>query len=212
VKRNYKRLSPAVKRNLLSAYDAASPSERQAGLSWYQTAHDYAVDLARRYGITVEQSAAVIAALSPGLAWELNLVQAETLLVAWRAGNSGRELPLLGAYGREAVDKCSRILAGDVEPLEAFSESTAPKTRAFYRCILDPLTPDVVVVDRHAARAALSRRGELGGSAVDVVSPALYRWIARHYVALAKQVDLLPNQVQAIVWCHWRVDRRRLQH
>jgi len=203
VKRNYKRLSKRVLVNLLRAWDAATPAERHAGLTWYATANDYCNDLARRYGVTVEQAAGVVAALSPGLAWELNVTQAEYLVEAYAHGRRGVELPLVGVYGRSNVTKCERILAG-VDPLELLSPVTAPKTRAFYRCIVERGTGTDVVIDRHAASAALDARGTKGGSAIEVVKPALYRWLVWHYRVLAERVGITPAQFQAVVWSHWR--------
>ncbi len=109
----------------------------------------------------------------------------------------------LGVYGQRNVHKALRCLELD-NPLSEFSEKTGPKTRAFYACLVDPENVVDVCIDRHAASAALGRRGSRGGSAVERIPLTLYRWIARHYVAIAKRVGLAPHQVQAIIWSVWR--------
>jgi hypothetical protein len=153
----------------------------------------------------------VIAALSPGLNWNRNLVDAERLL-QWHAKNDGIEPPpVLGVYGRGNVLKAISCLEtlNDSDIVNLFSRTTAAKTRAFYLNIADPEgidSVDRVVVDRHAISAALNRRGRRGGSTVERVPLGLYRWIARHYVDLASKVGLKSYQVQAIVWNSWKKD------
>lgn len=209
-KRNYKRLSVAVLGRIQGSWDLATVAERTEGLIWYQRSHAYAEDLATRYrgyGVTTSQAAAVISALSPGLSWELNVGQAETMIRAYHVDKArGADLPTLGVYGRAAVKKCAEILKG-VEPDLLFKERTGPKTRAFYQCILDPWEPRAVVIDRHAASAALGTRGERGGSTSNVVRPALYRWLVWHYRTVAQRVGVTPAQLQAVVWVAWRLDR-----
>lgn len=205
MKPNYSKLSPAILKRLQSAYDSATLAERASGLEWYAKANAYAADLARRYGYSVAQVSAVLAALSPGSEWTRNILDAETLLdhVA-----RGVDVPVLGVYGRRNVDKALAALAVS-DPLALFSAKTGPKTSAFYLAICDASTcavdaSDKVVIDRHAASAALGKRGARGGSAIDVVPPALYRWLAAHYVELAKRVGVDPWQAQAVIWNSWR--------
>lgn len=205
MKRNYKKLDKAVLRRLRAAYDNATLAERVSGLDWYRKANSYATDLARRYGYSLAQVTAVIAALSPGAAWEVNMEQAEVLLDHVR---QRLKVPTLGVYGRKNVEKAIAALALE-DPLVLFSGTTGPKTRAFYLAILDAVdcvhdAASKVVIDRHAASAALNGRGARGGSSVDVIKPALYRWLARHYTKLALEIGIDVWQLQGIVWNSWR--------
>ncbi len=196
-KRNYKRLSGHVLRNLRQVHDCATPEQRSEGLRWYTGANRSAAALARRYKITTRRAAGVIAALSPGLAWERNVSEAEKVISAHTAGEP---LPMAGVYGMANVRKCKRILEGE-EPLKVFS--SANKTRAFYSTVNNPRS-NAVVVDRHAASAAFNKRGTRGGSTVEAVPPALYRWLERHYRIAAERAGIKPHQFQAVVWCAWR--------
>ncbi len=188
--------------NLQAVYDSASPAERASGLDWYGKANAYATDLARRYGYTVPQVSAVIAALSPGSEWTRNLADTETLLDGVQRGV---EVPSLGVYGRRNVEKAIAALA-IAEPLELFPAKTGPKTRAFYLAIAGATVDavDKVVIDRHAASAALDARGQRGGSAIERIPLGLYRKLAAHYVELARRVGVDPWQAQAICWNAWR--------
>lgn len=63
----------AITRNVVDAYDQASPQSEQFGERWYAQAHNDAEEIARTNGMTVEQGSAVLSALSPQTAWEPNV-------------------------------------------------------------------------------------------------------------------------------------------
>lgn len=75
-------ITPAmITENLRASLDAATPSERAEGMVWYDNAHETAVGLGERYGVTTEQAAGVLAALSPQADWEtVNIPAADRLL------------------------------------------------------------------------------------------------------------------------------------
>lgn len=195
--------SRRLERNILRVYELANDLDRADGLRWYASAHEQAILTADRNGITLEQSAGVIAAISPGLQWGLNVMQAESLIRAYLAH---AELPMVGVYGRKNVDKAIRILEGEA-PLEVLP-LTGPKVRAFYACILNPQTSTEVCVDRHAKCLALGLRGTRKGAASSnkdaIVQPAQYPYYAWHYRKLAERLGLVPHQLQAITWVAWR--------
>lgn len=196
------RLSKRLLRNILACYHRASDTDRREGLYWYETAHNDAQALAERYGITVFQAAGVIAALSPSNTWGGNLIDADILLGAWRAG---KRLPSVGVYGMRNVEKAGRILNGQgngLAVLSQFNESTGPKTWAFYQLIAEPLACELVCIDRHAKAVAVNRASD--DSARSLVGRSEYRQLARHYTHVAGLVGLLPHQVQAICWVTWR--------
>lgn len=198
-----RKLSKRILRNILACYHRASDTDRREGLYWYETAHNDAVALAERYGISVYQSAGVISALSPTNGWGSNLLDADILISAWRAG---KRLPIVGVYGFNNVAKAGSILNGasdGLSVLSQFNQKTGPKTWAFYQLIAEPLNSDLVCVDRHAKAIALNcLASDIDGSAT--VRRSEYAYIARHYVEIARLVELLPHQVQAITWITWR--------
>lgn len=83
--------SRKLERNLLRIWEAATPEDVSAGLSWYRTASAEASKLASKFQVSLAQTAGVIAALSPGREWERNLLDAEEFLGAFRAGHRGRD-------------------------------------------------------------------------------------------------------------------------
>lgn len=186
-----------LKSNLYKVYNQASPEERDQGLYWYQTAHDDAMQVAVKYGLSADTVAGVIAALSPGLQWGLNIAHARELIGAHMAC---KPLPMVGVYGKRNVSKAIAIIDGskalDVLPL------TGPKTRAFFSNIARPLVSEDVTIDRHAKCAAyymLKDRDKFS-----LVRVAEYKQLARAYSEVANEAGLLPNQLQAIVWVVWK--------
>ena len=184
--------------NILRVYNDARPEEREAGLHWYLNANRAAAGIAERYGITVEQSAGVIAALSPGLEWGLNISHADQLIAAWR---EGKQIPLVGTYGWNNIRKAQRILEGE-NPAEVLNSRTGPKTHAFYHCIARPDRSQHVTIDRHAACLAhyelFDRKKR---SSVSIHQYAFYAW---HYKRIAERLGLRPHQLQAITWTVWK--------
>jgi hypothetical protein len=174
--------------NILVVLGRAKPEHHREGIDWYQHAHTLARVLAGQHGITVDQAAGVLAALSPQLSWPRNVAYAEQFLATGDA-------PVLGRSKRAAA----RIVAGEA-PL---SVPSGPKVRAFFSNIADPDGLDAVTVDRHAHDVAVGQRygdarrpllGRQGG----------YELLASAFRLAAAKVGLHPSAVQAITWLAWR--------
>lgn len=197
----HKGWSRRIERNILSVYIRANEYDREDGLHWYSNAHTSAKVIACRYNITLEQAVGTIAALSPGLNWGLNLIQAEDFIKAWTKGERGRRLPVVGVYGHRNVRKTISILEGK-RPLEVLGGN---KVRSFYANILDP-TGAEITIDRHAKGLAIRSNSAKGATANSdaMVTNAEYPFYAKHYVKLAERLGLIPNQLQAICWVTWR--------
>src|SRR5678815_583354 len=101
--------SKRMERNILACYHRANAQDRAEGLHWYQTAHNDAAFIAFKHGVTLAQAVGVIACLSPGREWGLNLQDADQLIAAFVAG---KRLPNVGSYGRNNINKSRRILQG----------------------------------------------------------------------------------------------------
>lgn len=174
--------------NILVVLGRAKPEHYREGIDWYEHAHTLARVLAGQHGISVEQTAGVLAALSPQLSWPRNVTYAEQFLATGDA-------PVLGRSKRAAA----RIVAGEPPP----SVLQGPKVRAFFANIVDPDGSDAVTVDRHAHDVAVGQRfgdarrsllGRQGG----------YDLLAAAFRLAAAKVGLAPSAVQAITWLAWR--------
>lgn len=186
-----------LRENILRTYLLSTATERAEGRSWYHAAHTFATGLGRKYEVTRDQAIGVIAALSPGLRWERNMLLAEQLI---RTGDAAH--PYGNGTGNGPLVQARRVLAG--EPFLDVCGPKAYKTRAFYDCIQQPYSGDgPVVVDRHALSLAVGvKLGESETKALGRVGA--YQRIAAAYRAVAETQALLPSQLQAITWVTWR--------
>lgn len=179
-------------RNITKVFRSAYVGPDTEGMGWYHDAHAFAVELCPT---DVSKAAGVLAALSPRVSWVYNKKLA---VRAFEAGKATGHLTM-------CTSKADAILNG-ASPLTVL---TSPKVGNFYRCILDPMDPNAVVVDRHAfdiyqgkvtpdtEKDVLKRKG-------------VYNTIAHSYVCASKILSreagtlLLPSTVQAVTWCAWR--------
>lgn len=182
-------------------YIRANEYDREEGLHWYQNAHDSAEVISAKYHVPIETSIGVIAALSPGRNWGINLLEAEDFIRAYTKGLRGKDLPIVGTYGYRNIRKAISILEGK-PPLEILGGN---KVRAFYANILDPKGSEVTI-DRHAKGLAIRSNSIKGATAEEdaIVTNAEYPYYAKHYVKLAERLGIIPNQLQAITWVCWR--------
>lgn len=182
-----------ITRRILARYEQADAAQLRAGHEWYEKANDLAHRLSDLGSITLAQSAAIIAALSPQVSWDKN-IEAATRVVALHAADAfDGTLERYPGYG-ENVRKCARILAGDIEALRG------PKVTAFYHAILGDLSH--VVVDVWATRAARSTQANLAHAYLDDELPGARerRDIDAAYRSAARLRDIKPAVMQAIVW------------
>lgn len=160
-----KPLSAAVLQNFHSLYSLSTPEERSKGEDWYRRALGQAKNISENTLAPLHTVVGIIAALSPGLAWEKNLEQAARFI---RAKGQGT----FGVYGRRNAEKARRILKGE-SPLDVLK---GRKVRAFYCAILGE---DSLVIDSHMHCAALGiREGRWDRS-----RRVPYEWIASHLLA-----------------------------
>ncbi len=177
--------------NLLRVYHQATADELVCGLNWYRDANCDADRLASENGILIEQSAGIIAAMSPGLRYERNIEAAERVI-------RGESLMGLGVRWFDGVRKAKRILRGHA-PSEVLK---GRKVLAFYHCILHPQNETSVCIDGHCFAIWAGRRIALDD--VPPISGRLYHRIASDYCVVARDYSISPCQLQAICWVVWR--------
>lgn len=180
--------------NILAAYADATTDERRDGFAWYPEALDFAQGLTDAYGIRVEQSAAVIAALSPQLDWERNKVWAAEVVDAW---HSGTILPRRGLGN--SLRRAAIALRGDLTDIER--EKGSLKVHRFYHSILGH--SGYATVDRHALRVALGNYGD----AVPAMTDNAYRSVERAYIDASGELRKGTRHIQAVTWIVCRRER-----
>lgn len=193
-KRNAKAL-PFDKLNVLNTFERAEHDYDSyiEGCAWYGLAHDIAQEHAHTYNTTVEQACGVLAALSPQTGWALNVRLAGEFWERYLQ----RRTDLFVGHTTDVIVKCQRIGRGESPGYVLGGR----KVRSFYSNLLYPYQPGHVTIDRHAIAVLLaasnpqSRAAEGSGN---------YQRAAAAYRAVARDVGLLPQQLQAVCWVQWR--------
>lgn len=169
--------------NITDVFNRASQSEVEDGLFWYPTAQQIASEIAAG---DIERGAGVIAALSPMMPWDRNV------MLARQAFETGIASGGLGAN----VRKAQAILDG-AAPLDILG---GDKVRTFYGNIVNPWGAGVTI-DRHAYDIAV---GIKHGDKRPGIGKGVYREFAAAYVEAAKSIGIFPLELQAITWTVWR--------
>jgi hypothetical protein len=196
-------------RHILKMYHAASAAQLQAGISWYQSAHQECKRLVTLLPMvsklssstnfpnafyTIERTAGIVSALSPGLRWERNVEAAEALITE-------QSVVGIGVRYKANIRKAERIRDG-CNVANEFAGRGRPKTRAFWILLCNPANPSTVCVDSHAYSIWRGERIPL--DEIPHVRDGLYKRIAGDYIVVAKDLGLLPSQLQAITWVAYR--------
>lgn len=162
-------------------------AEGVQGENWYSEAQGIAQRLADQHGLTLEQVAGILAALSPQNSWGANVKLAQRFL-------AGRQHD---GYFKVYLAFARRILAGE-HPLDVMQ---GEKTRNFYLSIVSGGT-EGVTVDRHAFDLAVNIRH------TDATRPRLtkrqYAVFADKYTRAAKRLGVPTAVVQSVTWIAWR--------
>lgn len=172
---------------LSNILQTATPEQLHNGLVWYKQAHAHCKYLASAYDISLDKVCQVMAILSPAVSWEVNKRDCERLLEYGEAAT-------VSTYGQNKA-KALRVIAG----LDTINEK-ALKTYSFYKNILNPECTEHVTIDRHAFKAYKGKT-KAGSVSVKVTD---YRKAKKAYQRKAKELNMLPNQLQAIVWMSFR--------
>jgi len=181
---DYKRIL-RYRRLIRKTYLSASSSHKEQGTRWYADANAWCVELARQQNIPVKAVCAIVAALSPLCAWELNLLAAAQYV------KDGTFPPM----STTAKNQYKAIAVGDGARIGR--TIGGPKVRSFY-VNLFRLHGTAVTIDRHVYALC----GLKGNKAVPSI--VQYREIRAAYQLESTKLKLRPSQLQAITWLHQR--------
>lgn len=162
-------------------------------VNWYRDAKQQIRGISERTGVDEVFVAGVVAILSPGLAWELNIVEAERVILLWLKGIDATfwKSP---AYGRNQL-KVQKLL--ETHDLSLVS---GPKVSAFFANLYDPEDPDYVTLDRHALRVWAGERG----AGHKYITRKEMEQAQRDFKQVAHLLEVLPSELQAVTWVAYR--------
>jgi hypothetical protein len=165
-------------RRILKVWGRATASDIEAGARWYDEAGQIATGLANG-DVSIEQAAAVIAALSPRTSWTRNVAGATALVN--QGPTAARRLGCL-ARNVETAQRAKRT---------GLAAINGPKTSRFALNILGDR--EAVTVDVWACRVAGVDETKLGRVGV-------YDAIEHAYRLAARRVGVDPAAMQATTW------------
>jgi hypothetical protein len=164
-------------------------------MEWYRLAFVLARRLARELGVTTEQAAYAIAALSPRTSWPENVRAINAIADHLQAGGTLDNFQVTLRVTHTNRAKAWIILT--TGNLDAIGQGQ--KTRAFADNICHPLTSREVTVDSWAYRIAAGMIGISDEVPVSIRGKR-YDEVAAAYIEVADRYGLLPLELQAITW------------
>jgi hypothetical protein len=194
------------------------------GRAWYQEAQTFNNDLAARSGLSVEQTAAITAAVSPRTPWPRNKELAEKIAMNYkdfdgvqptvRDRNGKLDTPAQAA-GRAMGGTLSKNsgIAFEIARGGSIDEHlSGVKRRSFYNNMVDPVNSKDITVDTWMTRAAMNTSTKEGGLDLDTATDFLtmskgitkggagYVSISEAVRKVARERGLTPHEVQAAYW------------
>ena len=170
-----------IENRLQELFEKASITQYMHGLDWYSLVYTKAERLAEKYELPLFKVIGVLAALSPNNKWERNLKDADLFLATPSLETKvctfkNQRIKALAILQAEDSGQVERILHGR-------------KTISFFQNIMNHDTSKLVTVDLWMFRIA-----ELPHKKQN------YEVISKAVSNVSKKNDVLPHQLQAIVW------------
>jgi hypothetical protein len=156
-----------------SLINEASMDQVMQAATWYNEAQAYAIQLATRHNVFLDQAAGVIAAFSPRTRWAQNVLNAELFL-------NGEPVPTMG----QNIKAAERVMSQGIGGLKG------RKTNSFARNIAGNMS--VVTIDVWMIRAAGYDRLDANKGMYDLMENVIQE--------LAFIYSVQPAQLQALIW------------
>ena len=96
--------------NVFNAVQCADPDTFNDGLNWYNDAHSFCALTAVEHGLSLSSVVAIVAALSPAVAWEKNKEDAVSLIV-------DPENAVVSTYGKNREKAVQIVLGADPDEI-----------------------------------------------------------------------------------------------
>lgn len=177
--------------NFEAVFRSANEQEMAMGFNWYLDSHNYLKAMSEATGYSLQVTCAVVAVLSPRNNWSANCFQAQEVLKA--RGNRRRVKIKFSTFSKN-VDKAFKIAkTKDISYLHG------PKVEQFYLNLLNPFDSDSCTVDSFiiACWYDISPNSEEIGK---YAGEKNIERLKNEIKILARKHQMLPCQVQAIIW------------
>jgi len=180
---------------ILATLADCTAAEYENGRQWYRLANRFCHKVAALTGKRPETVAAIVARISPQVAWHDNKAAALEIASGAETYDAAARCYPDNVYRAELIAAAndSAIIAAQVL---ASAKYKRPKISAFYRNITEPDSAAAVTVDTWAARIWI---GNCEAPSVRISQAESIR-IQADYVSAAALCGLLPQELQAVTW------------
>ena len=168
---------------ILHHFSQSDTLNTELALSWYERAHNECLLLSQVFEIPLNKVVGVVSALSPNNKWNQNLKDAWNFL---DAPSIQTKVCTFKNQRRKALD----ILDSDGSDESILGILKGAKTSNFYKNIRYYRDSQAVTVDTWAYRSVGLKPSVKNFKATELA-----------YKNVAKELNLMPHQVQAVVWC-----------
>lgn len=174
--------------NIIQVYNQATPEEKDYWGKWYHNAKSDVEDLARQFNLPFPVVAGIVAVLSPGNKWSMNLLAAEKLLQGQTKIN---------AYPRQ-VQRARKILeTGDTTLV------SGPKVTVFFNSLMNPkMVEKDMVLDGHAINIWRGEKVNLKG--LSTPNSKERTQMVQDYQTASNELGVPVQAVQAVTWYIWK--------
>lgn len=181
--------------NIINVYNAATPEEKDYWGKWYHHAkadvkeltEEY-IDELKNFENPFEVMAAIVAVLSPGNKWALNISAARKIMENARRVN---------AYPKNVIKANFIKITGDT------SLVTGPKVTVFFNSLLDPKSVETrMVLDGHAINIWRGEKYNLKG----LKNPTKQEReiMINDYQEASRRLNVPVQAIQAVTWYIWK--------
>ncbi len=184
-----------IRCNLRAVLKQATQAEIDGGMVAYADYRRVMQEVADRYSVPVSNVTGVFCALSPNSDWRSNLRSMITLVKGYVDGLNMEDVTVT-TYNRNKRNAWCLVQG---EPFDKVYKGL--KVNNFYRSIVNPQDPEPAAVDGHLANVARNQQNGMGYSGL---SGGEYKRVKECLIKVARQRDMLPSQLQAILWFTWK--------
>ena len=170
------------KSKIVSLFNNTSRKNLDNGMTWYKQANEYAHQLNVKHGLGITKTVGILAALSPNNKWARNKIDADLFI-----SNPSLDTKVCTFMGQR--EKALAIYHSNGCPLEIECILNGVKTVNFFNNILFHEDCDRVTVDMWAFRSV--------GAEEKLKN---VKGVTQAYKEVAKELNIQPHQLQAVVW------------
>tara|TARA_R110002167_G_scaffold148634_1_gene341675 strand:+ start:406 stop:1050 length:645 start_codon:yes stop_codon:yes gene_type:complete len=197
-----------IKRRLKAMFKKAPQNILNDSMEWYSNANKFSQEMSLKYGISTTKIAAIISALSPAIGWIENKQNAIDMLNVYT--NFGElENCQYSTYGQNALKAWNILIDSEATTeLEIFNkyfnnDKSGFKTANFFLNISNPNNKEAVTIDRHQLSICKNLKKSGGGQ---TAGKRAYEILKEVHIETAKELNILPQQLQAVTWSTFRTE------